>query len=39
MKVVRHVAQIGQTGSTYKFFIAKNEGIEMTGEDIKFDLK
>jgi hypothetical protein len=25
--------------STYKFFVAKNEGIEMTGNDIKFDLQ
>jgi hypothetical protein len=39
MKLVRHVAQMGQTGSTYKFFVAKNKGIEMTGKDIKFDLK
>lgn len=39
MKFVRHVAQMGQTGGTYKFFVAKNEGIEMIGKDIKFDLK
>jgi hypothetical protein len=39
MKFVRHVAQMGQIGSTYKFFVAKNEGIEMTGKDIKFHLK
>jgi hypothetical protein len=41
MKSVRHVAQMGQTGSTYKFFVAKkkNEGIEMTGKDIKFYVK
>jgi hypothetical protein len=39
MKLVRHVAQMGQTGSREKFFVAKNKGIEMTGKDIKFDLK
>lgn len=30
---------MGQTGSTQKFFVAKNEGKDTTGKDIKFDLK